>query len=510
MYRRELGGWVLHQTITPPLPPPPNQSFPPLGYYVALEGHRLAVGGIRDSVNNGSGTVWVFEFDGSSWVITARLDHAFHDPSMYFGFGLELVGDELYVGVLGEGRPILGASAHERTGRIDRYELRPTGWALAESLAPESLQLVPRRCAERFATNGDVLATICTNWASGPPTDRTYVRIFERNAVGWAEVALMPVVDYPGANLEGFGMSIDVFGDWIAVGCPLYRWDPFSPPGVPGQVYLYRRTAPGVWSLHQRIQASNAWFGFVAGLEFTDEFGVSLDFARDGRLLVGARNGKNSNGVRMRGQAYLFEFDGTNWVETARFGSVIGNNNQGVFLELGTGVAIDGDYWVAGDPIAPVSLAQPWDFHGAVYFFESRDPLGQTVCVGQPNSTGTIATLAAYGSRHAHIGVVDFVSEWLPPFAPALLIAGDQPGFTTNPGGSAGHLCLGNVVRLTTGNGPAQFLGYWSGSVELPDPGQPGGFAVTSGSTWRFQLWYRQPGSPPSSNFSSAVEVQFE
>jgi len=104
--------------------------------------------------------------------------------------------------------------------------------------------------------------------------------------------------------------------------------------------------------------------------------------------------------------------------------------------------------------------------------YESETGIGQTTCPGEPSTLGVSA----------------------------------------NPGGSAGNSCIGGsvIVRLSTGDGPSSFFGNWTGSIELPEAGSPGAFAVTPGSTWHFQLWFRQPGNPPTSNFSAGLAIAFD
>lgn len=117
---------------------------------------------------------------------------------------------------------------------------------------------------------------------------------------------------------------------------------------------------------------------------------------------------------------------------------------------------------------------------------------------------------AARGNESAGLGAIDFTGQGLPSSNP-----GPSPalpaGFVANPGGSAGNLCLGpGILRLATGNGPADTSDTWHGALELPAPGQAGAFQVQAGATWHFQIWYRQPGTPASSNFSGSLAITFD
>lgn len=76
MYRRELTGWEIKRYVLPPILPFDGEFSPPLGRYVSIEGNRMALGGTMDHVNGLAGTVWIYEFNGTDWVITDRIDRA--------------------------------------------------------------------------------------------------------------------------------------------------------------------------------------------------------------------------------------------------------------------------------------------------------------------------------------------------------------------------------------------------------------------------------------------------
>ena len=73
-----------------------------------------------------------------------------------------------------------------------------------------------------------------------------------------------------------------------------------------------------------------------------------------------------------------------------------------------------------------------------------------------------------------------------------------------------GNRCVGgNTFRLSTLTVGAGGTAYFA--VDLTSPSQPSG-AITSGSTWNFQFWYRDPGGPCGTtyNVTNAVAVTFD
>ena len=101
-----------------------------------------------------------------------------------------------------------------------------------------------------------------------------------------------------GSGESGFGLSVGVDGEWLAIADP---YGPTYPPQHVGSVYLYRLIS-GTWVHQQNITASDAAPGF--------RFGSDLDID-DGRLIVGLGAGTGSN------RAYVFELRGTSWMEMA-------------------------------------------------------------------------------------------------------------------------------------------------------------------------------------------------
>jgi hypothetical protein len=157
------------------------------------------------------------------------------------------------------------------------------------------------------------------------------------------------------------------------------------------------------------------------------------------------------------------------------------------------------------------SLTAAQQSEGAAFVFDL--PLGQEVCGGLANSMGAAAWLEALGSRQIDKGLLRLRAGNLVPGQVAMFIAGESSGYVLNPGGSQGALCLGGQIARF--NRPGE-LGVASsdgrlerviGTHSIPvNPTVP----IFAGESWVFQCWYRDNSAGFSSNFSAAVEVQFE
>ncbi|MCB9913567.1 MAG: hypothetical protein H6828_00290 [Planctomycetes bacterium] len=137
--------------------------------------------------------------------------------------------------------------------------------------------------------------------------------------------------------------------------------------------------------------------------------------------------------------------------------------------------------------------------------------LGSDVCAPSVvNSVGKSPDLAAYGSPVAADGACTLFADDLPPGQNALFVvsAGTQvvPSFL----GGAGTLCLAQPLgRL----GPPQLVGPSGELQRAVDlgavPTGAGGQPTPPGTTWHFQLWYRD-GAANVMNFTSARSVTFQ
>ncbi|MEM8709751.1 MAG: hypothetical protein AAGG01_02265 [Planctomycetota bacterium] len=131
------------------------------------------------------------------------------------------------------------------------------------------------------------------------------------------------------------------------------------------------------------------------------------------------------------------------------------------------------------------------------------------------NSSGLTGNLSAVGSDIASANNVTLVADSLVPNVFGFVITSQTQGFTAQPGGSAGNLCLSGSIGRYVGpgqvanSGPA---GTLSLALDLSQTPQPNGFvAVAAGDTWNFQVWYRDSaGGSPTSNFTQGLEIEFQ
>ncbi|MEZ6014288.1 MAG: hypothetical protein R3F49_04190 [Planctomycetota bacterium] len=129
------------------------------------------------------------------------------------------------------------------------------------------------------------------------------------------------------------------------------------------------------------------------------------------------------------------------------------------------------------------------------------------------NSLGVSAYMSACGSNFTSQNDLVINVNSLPHQATCMLLCSRDAGFTANPAGSQGNLCLAGTIRRS----PAftASWGPWSAWASIPLdlqalPFSGGTAVVVPGDTWVFQLWYRDSIPTPTSNFSSAVAITFQ
>lgn len=178
--------------------------------------------------------------------------------------------------------------------------------------------------------------------------------VFVRNRAGkWEQQAYLKA-----SNTEAddqFGYSVAISGDTIAVGA---LYEASSDAGVNGNendngapysgaVYVYVRSASGIWSKQAYLKASNAEDG--------DFFGHSVAISRD-TIVVGAHQERSNatevngnqfdNSAPEAGAAYVFVRENGQWTQQAYLKAP----NPDVSDVFGISVAVSGDLVVVGAP----------------------------------------------------------------------------------------------------------------------------------------------------------------
>lgn len=157
-----------------------------------------------------------------------------------------------------------------------------------------------------------------------------------------------------------FGYSVSVSGDTAVVGA--WTDDCIVSGDKCGSAYVYRFSGTS-WVEEQKLTASNAEAG--------DKFGLSVSVSGD--TIVVSAPGKFCSPDNSCGAAYVFRFDGSNWVEEQKLtASDVGFRNR-----FGISVSVNGNTVVVGVPFDDCSLggrcgsAYVYQFNG-IHWIETQ------------------------------------------------------------------------------------------------------------------------------------------
>ena len=149
--------------------------------------------------------------------------------------------------------------------------------------------------------------------------------IFQRSGGSWTQAAKLTATD--GLACDNFGQSVAIFGDLAIVGT-VDECD----RGVAGSAYIFQRSG-GSWTQVAKLTAS-----YGSADDFFGEFvAISGDY-----VIVGAA-GDDDKGEQS-GSAYIFQRSGGSWTQAAKLTA----RDGAAYDFFGESVAISGDYVIVG------------------------------------------------------------------------------------------------------------------------------------------------------------------
>ena len=342
------------------------------GNSVSLSGDRALVGafGARE-IDLDAGSAYIFDFDGVNWNQSAKLlaDEGARDDE--FGFSVGLSGDDVLIGMPGDD------DNGESSGSAFVFSFENMGWT-------ESVKLLPGEGAA-----GDVLGRSVSLFGTralvGAPVGfesfgRGSAYIFEFDGEHWRETAKLTAPD--GANFDQFGRSVDLSDNLAMIGAPGDDDNGASS----GSVYVFDFDGT-TWSQSTKLLADDG--------ESSDRFGLTLSLSGT-RVLIGAPL-DNDNGS-FSGSAYLFDFDGTNWNQSAKLLPGDGESSG----QFGIAVSLSDDRALIG---SNSNSAYIFDFDGSVWN-ESAKLVAENP---QGNTFGSAVSL--YSDRILVGSFLDFTSD---------------------------------------------------------------------------------------------------
>jgi len=288
------------------------------GCSVSLDGEIALIGASSGTNDNGeaAGSAYVFRDGGAGWFQEAKLLAADGEEDDEFGVAVSIHDDVV----------VIGATSDEDNGAFSgsAYVFRLDGseWVQEAKLLASDGAMWDGFGGSVSISGNRVIIGAHGDDDNGDLSGSAYV--FRHDSAGWVEETKLLPAD--GTMWSDFGFSVSVSGNTAIVGAP-HDHNENS-----GAAYVFRYDGVG-WVEEAKLL-------FPDGEEW-GRFGCSVSIAGD-IAVIGAQ-WDNDNGFAS-GSAYVFRYNGTDWVEEAKLLPTDGEGNE----EFGCSVSISDNRAVIG------------------------------------------------------------------------------------------------------------------------------------------------------------------
>ncbi|MEK6676470.1 MAG: FG-GAP repeat protein [Planctomycetota bacterium] len=262
------------------------------GYSVSVDGDVSLVGAPYNSSGAiAPGAAYIFRWNGSTWIEEQKLIASDGVNGDLFGHAVSLSGNIAMVGARGDDDSGGGS------GSVYAFHWNGTSWIQRQKLLASD-GANGDAFGEYVALSGGVVVVGAKgDDDNGPNSGSAY--IFRWNGFSWFEEQKLLPSD--GTQNDLFGERVAVFGNTALVGAD----DNDDNGGGSGSAYVFRWNGAS-WYEEQKLLPSDgsAGDGFGRGL------GVSGNV-----IVVGAYGDDIPNVGDLTGSAYMFEWDGSEWLE---------------------------------------------------------------------------------------------------------------------------------------------------------------------------------------------------
>ena len=349
---------------------------------LSTDGNTLAVGagsessgatGINGDQNNNlaivSGAAYVFRFDGTDWFQQAYVKASNTDGGDRFGDAVSLSadGNTLAVGAGGEDSNATGIDGDQNnnsasgSGAVYVFRFDGAAWSQQAYVKASNAEADDRfGLPVSLSADGNTLAagaggedSIATgingnqNDNSASASGAAYV--FRFDGAAWAQQAYVKASNTGLTDFFGGALALSADGNTLAVGADE---EDSNATGIDGNqndnsalgsgaAYVFRFDGTD-WTQQAYVKASNSGWN--------DVFGEAVSLSADGNTLAVGASGEDSNATGINGTqyddsfgftgaAYVFRFDGMNWLQQAYVKASNSGNGDG----FGWAVALSAD-----------------------------------------------------------------------------------------------------------------------------------------------------------------------
>jgi hypothetical protein len=284
---------------------------------VSLDGNYAIIG--TPNYINGRGAAHIYEFNGTDWEKQTTLMASDYANDDHFGISVDIDGDYAVIGAYGVDYEIPRSPGTE-VGAAYVFKFNGTNWTEVAKLSASDKQ-ADAWFGISVSIDGDYMV-IGAGLDDGNGNNAGAAYVFKLTGGSWVQMTKLAA---GGATYDNFGLSVSISGNYTIIGAHRNNYDA-------GAAYIYEFNGTN-WLYKQKLVSSDWAFG--------DHFGSSVSI-KGNSAIVGAfwdiDNGYKS------GSAYIYEFNGTSWVETDKLLA----SDGGVGDYFGGSVSIGNDYAVVG------------------------------------------------------------------------------------------------------------------------------------------------------------------
>ena len=295
------------------------------GVSVSIDGDRAIVGARGDDdLGLSSGSAYVYENRGGTWIRVAKLTGFEGTAGDHFGTAVAIRGDWAIVGADGDDHNGTDAGAAYVFTRIDgSWELFYTLRANLDGAAGDHFG-----AAVSFSGDFAVVGAYLDDNENGTDAGSAYVFMYT-TSFGWPQTAKLTASD--GAADDHFGTAVAIDGGYIVVGADLKDENGTDA----GSAYVYKSVNAFSWPQIAKLTASDG----TAGDHFGTAVAVRGDYA-----VVGAD--LHDENCVADGSAYVFERTGESWSEMGKLAVM----DCAADDHFGTAVAVSGNEAIVAAP----------------------------------------------------------------------------------------------------------------------------------------------------------------
>lgn len=305
------------------------------GRFSTLSQNRAFIGAWQDiNANTEDNAVFIFDFSNENWNNSAIIDSGESSSFDLFGSSVKLLGDTVFISSPGDDENGLN------NGSIYVYQLIKGLWMQTDKIFSDTDRI--NEYLGHGISYSENRMLVAANNVSRNDSGLAYV--FELIDGAWEQNGRLVANDT--FSEDEFGFSVSLSGNKAAVSASKQN----GTVQGSGAVYIFD-LIDGLWIQTAKLIALDG--------KSNDSFGVSINLLND-RILIGAPS-DDDNGLSS-GSAYVFDFDGKNWLQTAKIIPDDGESND----FFGVKVSLSNDRVFVSSP-KDDDIQQD---SGAVYIFE--------------------------------------------------------------------------------------------------------------------------------------------